>query len=163
MSAWSFLIPGEIMTKCGVSMRLQLTIVCVAVFCVLTPHAVRAQQNTPVAVEIVASTDPGDNVGERWVFQLKEAVRRSAAFRLTEGSEARLRILVSTMNRLPDNPNLSTMYSVIWVLKGQGDLPILLDSTMGYAGSNTLQSSVEGVLARTDRVLSDLTRLMNSK
>src|SRR5882762_412936 len=128
-----------------------------------TVQVAAAQEAVRVAVEIAAQSDPDDSVGQRLVFQLREAVRRSAAFTLTIGDEPRIRLVIRTMNRLPDQPNISSIYSVVWVGQGKDTLPVYLDSTIGFAGSAVLQSSAETILARTDKLVFDLRRLIQNR
>jgi hypothetical protein len=128
-----------------------------------TVQVVAAQEAVRVSVEIAAQSDPDDSVGQRLVFQVREAVRRSAAFTLTIGDEPRIRLVIRTMNRLPEQPNISSIDSVVWVGRGKDTLPVYLDSTVGFAGSAVLQSSAETILARTDNLVFDLRRLIQNR
>lgn len=128
-----------------------------------TVQVVAAQDVGRVTIEIAARSDPDDSVGQRLIFQVREAVRRSAAFTLTTSDEPRIRLIIHTMNRFPEQPNISTIYSVVWVGQGKGTLPVHLDSTIGFAGSAVLQSSAETILATTDKLVLDLRRLIQNR
>jgi len=111
-----------------------------------------------LAVEVVDQSQ--GTVGERLLYFVRESFRRSAAFRVTEAQEPRLQIIISTMPRLEESPNTSTMYSVIWnlVIGSQADgwTTLYLDNTLGYAGSDVVNSSAETIVARTDNLLTQV-------
>ena len=121
-----------------------------------------APQQSPVAVEVVDGSE--GMVGERLVYFVRESFRRSTAFRLTDTSEPRMQVIVSTMPRLKDSPNTSAMYCVIWNLvvgsEASGWTTFYMDNTLGYAGSDVVERSAENVVARTDKLLSQVRRLM---
>ena len=121
-----------------------------------------APQQGQVAVEVLDQSD--GMVGERLVYFVRESFRRSAAFRLTDTSEPRLQVIITTMPRFKDSPNTSAMYSVVWNLvigsDASGWTTLYMDNTLGYAGSDVAQGSAEDVVARTDKLLSQVRRLM---
>jgi len=75
-----------------------------------------------------------------------------------------MQVIVSTMPRLKDSPNTSAMYCVIWNLvvgsEASGWTTFYMDNTLGYAGSDVVERSAENVVARTDKLLSQVRRLM---
>jgi hypothetical protein len=123
-----------------------------------------ARQEPQVAVEIVDQSS--GIVGERLLYYVRETFRRSAAFRLTDVAEPRMQVIVSTMPRFEDQPNTSTMYSVVWTLvigdATSGWTFLYLDNTIGYAGSDVVSSSAETIVARTDRLVASVRQRVNS-
>lgn len=111
-----------------------------------------------VAVEVVDQSQ--GMVGERLLYFVREGFRRSAAFRLTEAAEPRLQVIIATMPKFEDNPNTSTMYSVVWNVvlgnESSGWTPLYLDNTLGYAGSDVVTTSAETIVARTDNLLTQV-------
>jgi hypothetical protein len=59
--------------------------------------------------------------------------------------------------------NISTMYAVIWVFKFEVGLPIYLNSTMGFAGSQVLDESAESIVAKTEKLISTIIKLLQPK
>jgi len=124
-----------------------------------------APLQTQVAVEILDQSQ--GLVGERLVYFVRETIRRSTAFRLMDTSEPRIQIIIQTMPRFEDDPNTSTMYSVVWNLvvgdETSGWTTVYLDNTIGYAGRDVVSSSAETIVARTDRLITDALRQMNNR
>jgi len=72
------------------------------------------------------------------------------------------KVLITTMDRFPDIPNTSTMYSVIWLVDDPNSmLPNYLDSTIGYCGSDVVKNVAEGIVANTDEVMDDLFKYLD--
>jgi hypothetical protein len=100
-----------------------------------------------------------DAVGQRLVFAVKESIRRSASMNLTTENIGRLSIIISAMARFPVQPHIATIYSVVWVFRTpQNQLGTYLDSTIGFAGTDVVQRSAEGIVARTDKLLTEISR-----
>ncbi len=118
-----------------------------------------------VAVEVRGYAE--DMVGQRLVFKVKEEFASSSMFRLTYRDEARVQVIILTMDRFKGNSfqeNFSTMYAVIWVFKNEDlVLPIYLDSTMGFAGSWVLDEAAESIVAKTEELISTIAKLLQPK
>lgn len=117
-----------------------------------------AKEIEPMPVEVVDLSD--DMVGERLVYYVKEGIRESNAFRLTNSDESRVKLIISTMDRFQDTPNISSQYCVVWVFVGASNSdfpwPIYLNHTIGYCGSDVVKTSAEGIVASTDRLISEI-------
>ncbi|WP_072264102.1 hypothetical protein [Candidatus Kryptobacter tengchongensis] len=117
-----------------------------------------------IQVEVVDNAE--DMVGRRLVYHVKEKFRKSEMFNLPIAPKGlRFRILIYTMDRFKgDNwlSNISTMYSVIWLLYDDERMlfPIYLKSTLGFAGSDVVESAAEGIVANTDKVVSEFEELL---
>ncbi len=104
----------------------------------------------------------GDNsediVAQTFVYKVKEEFRKSSKFTL-KYSGPRFKIKISTMDRFKgDNrsENVSTMYSVIWLLALEDEkegLLIYLDDTIGFAGSRGVDEAAVGIVAKTDKLI----------
>jgi hypothetical protein len=117
-----------------------------------------------VAIEVV--DDSEDMVGQRLVFKVKEKFASSSIFRLTYKDEPRVQVIILTMDRFKGDrfqENISTMYAVIWVFKFEVGLPIYLNGTMGFAGSQVLDESAESIVAKTEKLISTIIKLLQPK
>lgn len=119
-------------------------------------------QTTQIAVEVV--DEATDSVGQRLVYYVREGFRRSAAFRLTEAKEARWKIIVSTMPRFDDSPSTATMYAIIWTIAAPSvdgsETSYYVGNTIGYAGTDVVTRSADGVVASTDRMTTEIRRVL---
>jgi len=117
-----------------------------------------------IQIEIVDNSE--DMVGRRLVYHVKEKFRQSRAFQLVVAPEGpRFRLIIYTMDRFEGDrsfSNVSTMYSVVWLFYDDEKMlfPIYLDSTLGFAGSNVVESSAEGIVAQTDRIVTQIGELL---
>jgi hypothetical protein len=123
---------------------------------------VYAQESGPADVSIESYAD--DMVGLSLVYEVKEEFRSSPAFNLVSREGGTLRIIISTMPRYEDNPSISTIYSVKWTLRMEGDgLPLYVNGTLGYCGRDVVESSARSIVASTDELVSDLVDALKSK
>lgn len=123
--------------------------------------AANAQATQRIAIEIIDQSD--GSVGGRLVYFVKEGFRRSVEYRLTDDrNEMRWQIIISTMPRFSDTPNSATMYAVVWTFvyrEGGGPWHYeYYNNTIGYAGTDVVQSAAEGIVSSTDRMISSLRR-----
>jgi hypothetical protein len=117
------------------------------------------QTQTRVAVQIVDESE--DDVGSRLIFRIKEEFRASSAFRLTDVDEARLKVIVSTMDRFKGDlqrQSIATVYSIIWLVEDEKTAATYLDNTIGFSGESTIASAAQTIIARTDRLVTILRR-----
>lgn len=118
-------------------------------------HAQEAK--VPIEVEEVYVNDP---VGSRFLYHIKEKIRTSSQFRLSYGGEERIKLLVSTMPKYEDEPSITTVYSIVWVIPDKCDnMDVILDMTLGYCGSKAVENAAESIVAHTDQLLSTLVKL----
>ena len=115
---------------------------------------------TDVSVESYA----GDMVGRSLVYEIKEEFRNSSGFNLSSSEEGTIKIIISTMPRYKEDPNISTICSVKWTLSVEGGgLPYYLDGTLGYCGRDVVESSARSIVASTDELVSDLVDAFRSR
>jgi hypothetical protein len=115
------------------------------------PSASRAQATN---VYVVARSE--DEVGTRFVFVLKEAIRRSAAFRLVDRqADTVLTLHLVTMETPSESRGSATSYSVTWTFRTSHEtktpISVYMASTVGSCGRSRVEECAHGVLADTDQ------------
>ncbi len=114
-------------------------------------------QSEKFAIEIIDNTS--DNVGESLVYQIKEKIRESNSLRLTLKDEGRMQIEIKTLSY--EKSQVLTIYTVIWILKPVGQLPIYYESTLGYVGIDRINNVAISLVAQTDRLIEELKKTLN--
>lgn len=134
-------------------MRRPLIILCVVL---LYTVPVLAQDKSGAAnVSVEAYGD--DMVGRSLVYEVKEEFRDSEAFNLVSSTDESIQVIISTMPKNKDNPSISTIYSVKWVYNVEDvSLPYYIDGTLGYCGSDVVESSARSIVASTDELVSEI-------
>jgi hypothetical protein len=123
------------------------------------PQITFAEANKIPVIVIDESTD---SVGQRLVYKFKEEIRQSSTLSITlDQKAAALEIQISTMDRLPDSPGLSTMYSVVWVMTLGGTTRTFYYNSLGYCGGNRVDEYAEIFLARTDQIMDEISVAFN--
>ena len=122
-------------------------------------HSVQAQM--PVHIE---ATTP-DSVGNRLVFAMREAIRRSSSMTLEDRAEDGFLLLkVVTLN--PDESARSnrTIYSIVWISKTLHETPVqmYLTNSVGLCGTSRVQHCAEDIVAETDRQASFIRGLLRA-
>ncbi len=117
-----------------------------------------------IPVEVVDNSE--DMVGQMLVYRVKEKFRESNLFYLPLISKGfRFRVQISTMDRFKGDKlseNISTIYSVVWLLYDDEKFifPIYLDHTLGYSGRDVVGIAAEDIVAKTDKIVSQLGELI---
>jgi len=137
-----------------------LSAMVVAAIIFISPSHTFGQGSGPV--DVVVQSQASDMVGRRLVYAVKEEIRRSRGMNLVVSDQAGFKIVISTMPKYKDQPNASTIYSVYWLLETGENLPLLLNHTMGYAGTEVVDSSAQGIVASTDEVVSQIRQYVQS-
>jgi hypothetical protein len=120
------------------------------------------QESGPTDVSVESYAD--DMVGRSLVYEIKEEFRKSSGFNLSNSKEGTIKVVISTMPRHRDDPNISTLYSVTWTLSVEGvGLPYYLDGTLGYCGRDVVESSARSIVASTDDLVSYLAEAFRSR
>lgn len=131
-----------------------------AVLILACPAHVLAQNSG--SVDVAVQSQASDMVGRRLVYAVKEEIRRSRGLDLVVPDQSGFTVVISTMPKYEDQPNVSTMYSVYWLLDTGENLPFLLNHTMGYAGTQVVDSSAQSIVASTDEVVSQIRQYVRS-
>jgi hypothetical protein len=131
----------------------RILLVIMAVCFVVVPQKVLAQQKIPVVV----IHDGNDSVGERLVYQVKEAVRRSAGFRLVQENEPgyRMRLITRDLNQITykNSPvGIATIYAVTITIKPPGQPEVFLVSDMANCTTNRINEVAEILVRELDKV-----------
>jgi hypothetical protein len=132
----------------------RLLFVMMAVFFVVMPQKVLAQQKTPVLVV----HDGTDSVGGRLAYQVKEAIRRSGGFRLIQGNEPglRIRLITRDLNQIvyaDSKPGTGTIYTVTFTMKTDAQPEWFLVSDMANCTPNRVNEVAEILIAELDQVI----------
>lgn len=132
-------------------MRALLT---VGLFAAALPGHLAGQATT--RIEVVSQAE--GTAGEQLVFQVKERIRQSSGLRLAD-TGPRIQMIINTLPRDRENPDLSTVYGVVWVwTPGSSGRQEYFESTLGYAGRNRLDESAADLVAQTDQVADSVRR-----
>lgn len=126
-----------------------------------------AQEVSKVAIEIEHSGD--DIVGARFVYNIKEMIRKSSALKLTYSDESRIKMIIITITYDDRHPSTACVYSVTWTLSGtwrhkgnEGVLhPLYLTGVLGTCGSDRVESVAESIVAKTDELAEDYLFIFN--
>jgi hypothetical protein len=102
-----------------------------------------------------------DDLGSRFVYNLKEKFNSSSFFRLSAQKERKLRIRIVTSEEFKERPYLGSMYTVIWLFAESGDvLSYYLDSDIGFIGPQGMPADeAEKIVARTQPLASQYSYL----
>lgn len=117
-----------------------------------------AQTQQIIAVEILDLCE--DNVGQRLAYKIREEIRKSNAFRLTTFDESRLQIRIRSIS-YDEEYDAATIYSVIWLFRSPETAAIYFYDTFGYVGSSRINEVAERIVAKTDKMIQDLTKALN--
>lgn len=116
------------------------------------PQVSFAEQKIPV--EVAATGE--DHVGKQLVFKIKEEIRRSASFKITDNlKESRMKICVTTLDPYKNNPvpgysGQSTVYSFVIVAAGVFFNDIFITGYVGVCGLKHIKDVAENTIAIID-------------
>ena len=107
--------------------------------------------------QIVVESSADDVTGTSLVYEFKEAVRESEGYELVSSSNRLLTVRLSTMPKSRDMPQAATIYEVVWTVPStKKAFPYFVNSTFGYAGSDTVEDTARDLMAQTDQLASNL-------
>lgn len=106
-------------------------------------------ERVPVFVEAVGE----DVLGQRLVFELREALRTSAGFRLAKAGDKALRMRVAAVPEFKERPQIGSAYAVTWLFSEGGNvLSYYLESGLGLVDETRLKGEAQSLAARTDEL-----------
>ncbi|HMM37699.1 MAG TPA: hypothetical protein PKB11_02975 [Desulfovibrio sp.] len=104
-------------------------------------------------VPVVVDYEGEDALGQRLAFELREAFRASAGFRLTGTGDKGLRLRLRAVPEFKDRPGLGSIYAVSWLFSEGGNvLSYFLDSGLGVIDEGSLKREAQSLTARTDEL-----------
>lgn len=113
------------------------------------PDKPAALPDRQVAVSVVHAGE--DSLGSQLAFALKDALNSASLFKLTEGDEPKLRILLRTIPEFPTRPAVGSAYSLVWVFSRNPDsLEHFLTHETGVLSRDDIPGLVAQILERTD-------------
>lgn len=146
-------------------MKIKSLVLGIGMLSLLPVNKFVAQSDQKIPVEIVDYSV--DVLGRSLVYHVKEGIRSSNAFRLSYGNEARLQLIIETgdpLDAIPEYSNSMTVYSVVWVLKGDdlsSPAPIYLRSMLNRTGGDAIKVAAENMVVETDRLGTDILRYLS--
>lgn len=124
-------------------------------FVVVLSSNCAAQGKSPVYVDAVVGD--GDNVGQIYVFNLKEAIRGSQSFRLIEDNKQRPYIRVSITTRDAMSGNSSAIgYALAYDSSTTAMAGILISSGVQTCGRQVTAPCAQDLLPWIDRAIDQL-------
>lgn len=122
-------------------------------------HAQDSSDLMPVYVESDCDADP---VGVRLVYRVREGIRRSAAMRLANGDKSSvIQFSIVCLDPGADDRNIVSNYGyVINLTNPDGFLSYNVTHGVGVCGSSQIDSCGDGLVARIDKTVSDLRKLV---
>ena len=133
------------------------TLLCLLLLCAAS--SVQAQQRIPIAV----NHSGDDVVGERLAFEIREAIRRSAAYELTSVDNSLFQIQLVTIDpqdRGSRNAGNQTVAAIAYTVSNlipfeeknpQTWLRMLLTANVQTCGRNVVDGCAKGLVAILDR------------
>lgn len=132
--------------------------ICIYLWMLSTTLFARVPQ-MPVA--IAATTN--DSVGSQLVYFVKQDLQASKSLTLTLGTGYRIQLEIVTIEQYPNNPGISTVYSVVitWI-NPKNPFPLFLNSYVGYCGASRVRNCAQNIVAKTSEQSDELIRLVES-
>lgn len=148
-------------TFCRVNCEILKRLLLLVLATLTVAGSAHAQPEDVLPIRVIDSAD--DMTGRTLVYRIKEEIRRSAGMRIAQGDENGIVMIISTLPKDRDHPNVATIYQVVWLLRvPDAILSYYLDDTFGYCGSDVVDSSARNLVASTDGVISRLRDFLNS-
>ena len=124
--------------------------------------ATPANADSPTGLPVIVEHEGEDKLGVRMAFALKQAFDKSPAFRRAASGERAIKVRITTRVEIPSRPYFGSVYSVDWLyVEGKDVLGYYLDSTLDFADSPGLEQDIEALVARTDKVATKYSYLMD--
>jgi hypothetical protein len=145
-------------------LRLILSIISIALVHVLFCKPIYPDQKIPVEVASTAK----DHIGKILVFKIKEEIRKSNAFKVTQNNqEHRLKLIIVTMDpfkniTVPGYAGQSTNYSLVIVASGVYFNDIFLTTFVGNCPILHTKQAAENIVAELDDQISSFETAKNN-
>ena len=120
-----------------------------------------AQEAVKYPVEVSHSGD--DIVGGRLAYAVKEKIRNSSSLQMSYSEDARLTVILVTLDQTPDRPGASSCYSFVLCMTNPNNyFPNYITSSVGYCGSSRVTEVADGIVADIDKVVDNIRRAVNN-
>lgn len=121
--------------------------------------AQKESDNLVVPIEFI--TNCGDLIGDSLVTIISEKIDRHENLKLANGEEIRIILQLTSMDRLPERPNLSCIYSSTWLLKTPEYIfDTYLTSELGITSKSIVEKSAEGIVNKTYQFVLDMKAML---
>jgi hypothetical protein len=123
------------------------------VFCLLITEA-KSGDKIPIEVDHYGK----DSIGIRIVYELKEAIRRSQAYRLSNIDDQRFIIDMISVEEFPGTSNNASIYAVVWLAYarvGKVFTKIYISQLIGACRDDKqVKETAADIMAMTDKIVS---------
>lgn len=101
-------------------------------------------------VPIEIDSDCGDFVGDSLIVLLKNKINDDENLILSSEGPIRIILKIITMDRLPERPNLSSIYSAIWLLKTPDEIfDTYMTSEIGITSKIHVTGTADNIISKT--------------
>jgi hypothetical protein len=132
--------------------RRNIILVVMAIWFLLLPQTLQAQQKVAVEVKHKGS----DSIGSRLAYQVKERIRSSSGLRIATANEPRVILYLVTADIFGDKPGSASALGFSIAVRGQsGPLEHLLYAGVATCGSQSINETSERLIADIDKEAHD--------
>ncbi len=112
----------------------------------------RRIERSGMTISVVHTGD--DSVGRRFAYAVREKIRESASYLLTQADVARIEIHIVTLDASSlGNTGLQSAVSIVFVGAGPKVPPIYLDMEVRIVGRQRIHEAAEDVVAAIDQLV----------
>ncbi len=142
--------------------------VIIGIFLLIFVLPIFAEETEIVKFPVEVEGDTPDNTGSRFIYQVRQQIRKSSALRLTSDNEPRLKLILSTIDPLsvlPELCDLITVCSVVWtfVIPGEeSQRTFYLDSRIHMVVRDNILLGAEDITEKTDELIEETKKFTDS-
>ena len=115
------------------------------------------KSNLVVPVEIIKNCK--DDIGKELASFVNDEIRKYDNMKIAGDDKTKIIVQIYSMDRLPERPNLSSIFSVIWLLKNEEEVfETYLNSEMGIAGKNNVVLAAKRLVATTNEIITEIVK-----
>lgn len=116
-------------------------------------------QTNKYPVEIIENfeNDGEQTLAKLFTYEIKESIRESNTMKLNNGTGKRMALLITTLP-YNDFSNNAFIYSVNWIIidSNSDELPIFVNSTLGYCGRNVYEEFAKSIFVQTEDLFREI-------
>jgi hypothetical protein len=134
------------------------TLFILLVFIIVFSFSINAQSNKfPVEIIEHFQGDGEETLARSFTYEIKKLIRNSEIMELNDGTGRRISLLVSTLP-YSDFSNNAFIFSVFWLMidSNSNELPIFVDSTLGYAGKDVYEEFAKSIFIHTEDLFREI-------
>lgn len=117
------------------------------------PMADKPEAATSRTTRVAITHEGTDTLGTKLAFEVKNTFNTSSLFSLSEKSEPKIRLYLSTVAEFPSRPGIGSAYGAVWVFsQSDNTLGFLLARETGLVTPDELPGLVVKLAERTDGI-----------